>query len=242
MSIYIRNVLCCLILINLSSPIFAQNTGGVIPPFVNEGSRSLHTRIAIDPDNAQGERSIATRLHYLHSFNDDLKGVLFMGSRQTAESDFDFDYLHAGVFIDLGKNGQKFRNGVRFDLRVRDGSRPNHVGALWLGQYYFDNGWTARMNVLSSVQIGDRANDGLNLQTRWQLANRLESGDSIGLEMYSFYGSTDNLGNFDSQNHSVGPMYTKSINTNWSLFSSLLIGVSESAPDTQVRFWLIRAL
>ncbi|MGY9107157.1 MAG: hypothetical protein ACKVG0_11630, partial [Alphaproteobacteria bacterium] len=76
MSIYIRNVLCCLILINLSSPIFAQNTGGVIPPFVNEGSRSLHTRIAIDPDNAQGERSIATRLHYLHSFNDDLKGVL----------------------------------------------------------------------------------------------------------------------------------------------------------------------
>lgn len=228
------SLLCCL-------PAAAQNTGGVIPPFVNEGNRSLHTRVAIDPDNAQGERSVATRLHYLHSFNDDLKGVLFMGSRQTAESDLDFDYLHAGLFIDLGENGQKFRNGVRFDIRVRDGSRPNHVGALWLGQYYFDNGWTARMNVLSSVQFGDRANDGLNLQTRAQLAKRLESGDGIGLEMYSFYGSTDNLGNFNSQNHAVGPTYTKVIDSNWSLFSSLLLGVSESAPDTQWRFWLIRS-
>lgn len=220
----------------------AQNTGGVIPPFVNEGTRSLHNRIAIDPNDTQGETSVATRLHYLHAFNDDLRGVLFMGSRKTAQSDFDFDYLHAGLFIDLGEEGQKFRNGVRFDIRVRDGSRPNHFGALWLGQYYFDNGWTARMNVLSSVQVGDRANNGLNLQTRWQLANRLESGDSVGIEMYSFYGSTDNLGNFDSQNHALGPTYTKSINTNWSLFSSLLLGVSESAPDTQLRFWLIRSL
>lgn len=208
---------------------------------MNEGTRSLHSRVAINPDDAQGERSIATRLHYLHSFNDDLKGVLFMGSRKTAVSDFDFDYLHAGLFFDLGENGQKFRNGVRFDIRVRDGSRPNHLGALWLGQYYFDSGWTARMNILSSVQFGDRANDGVNLQTRAQLAKRLESGDGIGLEMYSFYGSTDNLGNFNSQNHAVGPTYTKVIDSNWSLFSSLLLGVSESAPDTQWRFWLIRS-
>lgn len=208
---------------------------------MNEGTRSLHSRVAINPDDAQGERSIATRLHYLHSFNDDLKGVLFMGSRKTAVSDFDFDYLHAGLFFDLGENGQKFRNGVRFDIRVRDGSRPNHLGALWLGQYYFDSGWTARMNILSSVQFGDRANDGVNLQTRAQLAKRLESGDGIGLEMYSFYGSTDNLGNFNSQNHAVGPTYTKVIDSRWSLFSSLLLGVSESAPDTQWRFWLIRS-
>jgi len=237
-----KNCLFCLALFVWSIPADAQNTGGVIPPFVNEGSSAMHYRVAIDPDNADGERSVATRLHYLHSINDDLKGVLFMGSRQTAQSDFDFDYIHAGLFIDLGEDGQKFRNGVRFDIRVRDGSRPNHLGALWLGQYYFDSGWTARMNVLSSVQVGDHANDGLNLQTRWQLATRLESGDSIGLEMYSFLGSTDNLGNFNSQNHALGPTYTKSINTNWSLYSSLLLGVSDSAPDTQLRFWLMRSL
>lgn len=209
---------------------------------VNSGAESLQYRIAVDPEGSDGEASVAQRIHYLNSINDDLKLAVFAGARQTAESDFDFDYIHAGLFFDLGEDASKYRTGVRFDVRLRDGSRPNHLGMNWMNQYYFDNGWTARAVLLTAVQFGDRANNGVNLQTRWQLAKRLQSGRGVGLEMFSFYGSTDNLGNFDSQNHAIGPTFTVPIAPSWSVFSSVLFGVSESAPDLQFRFWLSKSL
>ena len=218
----------------------AQNTGGVFPPFVNPGFQSLQYRVAIDTDRLDGDSGVAHRIHYLDAINDDFQAVVFAGFNRTPNSEFDFDYLHAGLFWDLGEDGRRYRTGVRFDARIREGGRPNQVGVNWMNQFYLDNGWNLRATLLTAVQLGDRANDGLNLQTRWQLAKRLESGQGVGLEMFSFYGSTDNLGNFNSQNHALGPTYTVPFGSGWSAFSSVLFGISESAPDTQLRFWLSR--
>ena len=82
MSVHIRASLLSLVLICLSSPGIAQNTGGVFPPFVNPGFKSLQYRVAVDPDNSSGETGVAQRLHYLHAINDDLQWVVFAGARQ----------------------------------------------------------------------------------------------------------------------------------------------------------------
>jgi len=232
----------CLVILALSVPSVAQNTGGVFPPFVNPGFRSLQYRIAVNTENDAGETSVAQRLHYLHAINEDMQWVLFAGARQTQTSDFDFDYLHTGLSFDLSEEGQRYRTGIRFDLRIRDGSRSNHVGVNWMNQYYFESGWTARATFLSAVQFGGQAADGVFLQSRWQLAKRLESGRGIGLEMFSFYGSSDKFGNFDSQNHAVGPTYSVPITSDWSVFTGVLFGISDGAPDTQLRFWLSRSI
>lgn len=232
----------CIALWSVALSCCAQNTGGVFPPFVNSGFKSLQYRVAVDPESAMGEASVAQRLHYMQAINDDLQAVVFVGSRQTATSDFDFDYVHAGLFVDLGEDGEKYRTGIRFDVRLRDGSRPNHIGVNWMNQYYFENGWTARAVLLTSVQLGNRANNGLNLQTRWQLGKRLQSGQGVGLEMFSFFGSTDNLGSFNSQNHSAGPTFTQPLGSEWAVFGGVLFGLSDAAPDSQYRLWISRSL
>jgi len=232
----------CLVILLISAPAAAQNTGGVFPPFVNPSTHILQYRIAVDPDDAMGDTSIAQRLHYINAINDDRQIVVYAGVRQTEQSDFDFDYFHAGYAFDLGEDGQKFRNGIRFDVRLRDANRPNHIGFNWMNQYAFDNGWNARTVVLTNVQFGDNARDGVFIHSRTQLAKRFESGHLFGLEMYNFYGNTKKLGNFDSQNHSLGPIYSFPIAPKWSIFTGALFGISDAAPDTQLRFWLNRSL
>jgi hypothetical protein len=222
--------------------VHAQHTGGVFPPVVNPDTHSLQYRISIDPNDAAGKTSITQRMHYLNALNDDLMLIVFTGLRQTQETDFDFDYVHAGLFFDLGEDGQKYRTGVRIDLRARDDNRPNHVVLNWMNQYSFDNGWRARLVLMSNIQFGDWARDGVFLQSRWQLAKRLDSRRSVGLEMFSFYGSTDKLGNFNSQSHSVGPTFSMSIAPKWSIFSGVLFGISERAADSHFRFWISRSL
>jgi hypothetical protein len=226
----------------LASNVYAQNTGGVFPPMANPGFKSLQYRITVDPDNAKGETAVAQRIHYIQALNDDFKFTVFGGVRRTDSSDFDFDYLHTGLFWDLGEDGQNYRTGVRFDLRLGGGNRPDHVGFLWINHLNLSNDWTARATLFNSVQFGDNASDGVFLHTRWQLAKRLKSGHSIGFEMYNFYGSTDDLGSFDSQNHTLGPTYTFQMAAGWSIYSGVLFGVSDAAPDSQFRFWISRSM
>ncbi len=194
-----------LFLILVAGQLSAQNTGGVFPPFVNPGFQSLQYRVAVDTDSLSDDTGLQHRIHYLDALNDDYQFVAFAGFNRTPQTEFDFNYIHIGLFRDLGVDGAKYRTGVRFDGRINEGARPDQIGLNWMHQYYFDNGWTARGVLLTALQLGDRAANGLSLQTRWQLAKRLQSGHGVGLEMFSFYGSTDNLGNFDSQIILSGP-------------------------------------
>jgi hypothetical protein len=220
----------------------AQNTGGVFPPMANSGFKSLQYRIAIDPDSANEETAVAQRLHYIQALNDDFKLTVFGGAHRTSNSDFDFDFLHTGLFWDLGKDGQNFRTGVRLDLRFGGGNRPDHVGLLWINHFILGDDWTVGAILMNTVQFGDRASNGLNLHTRGRLAKRLDSGHTIGLEIFNFYGSIGGLGSFDSQNHTLGPTYEVPVTISWSIFSGVLFGISDAAPDTQFRFWIGRSM
>ena len=226
----------------LAMPCIAQNTGGAFGPVVNEGHKSLQYRGAIDPDNAAGETGFAQRLHYQQAIDGDFMWRVIGQTLKTDDSDFDFDFFQAELFSELSDDGDRNRSGVRFDYRVRDGDRPDHFGFNWMNQFQLDNNWSARALVLTNVQFGSNAADGVNLQTRFQLAKRLESGNSLGLEMYNNYGNTDDFGSFNSQNHTIGPIFSAPITSDWALFSGVLFGISDGAPDTEARLWFTRGI
>ena len=50
---------------------FAQNTGGIFGPVVNEGHSSLQYRATVDPNNSAGDTGFAQRLHYQRAINTD---------------------------------------------------------------------------------------------------------------------------------------------------------------------------
>lgn len=223
------------LLLLLPLPGLAQTTGGVFSPDVREGHRSFQYRAAYDPDDDR----LAQRIHYQQSLNGDfmLRGIV--QTRETADSKFDFDFVQAELFWDLyeGRNG--YRNGFRFDARIRGNGRPGWLGLNWMNLWTMKNGYSARFIVLSGVNIGagTGAGDGIGIGTRANFTRRMSSGLNMGLEMFSSYGSTEDFADFDEQFHQLGPVISRQLGNGWSVLGSLLFGITEATPDRNLRIW-----
>ena len=231
-----------LVIVLFSSTSFAQNTGGVFSPIVNAGHKSIQYRAAVEPDNKAGEVGFAQRFHYQEAINGDFMWRLIGQSRKTDVTDFDFDYVQAELFWDLSEDKQRYHTGLRFDARLRDGERANQIGVNWINQYKLGNNWYGRAVLLTSTQVGENSVNGMHLETRWQLAKRIQGGQSLGIEMYNTFGNTRDFGDFDEQSHTIGPIFVSPLIPGWSLFTGALFGVSDAAPDSEFRFWLTRKL
>ncbi len=238
----IREIGVFFTLLLFTVPIHAQNTGGVFPPMVNDGHKAFQYRGVVDPDNSVGEVGFAQRLHYEESLDDDRMWRVIGQTRKTTDSDFDFDFMQAELFWEFSEDDPNYRTGMRFDVRIRDGNRPNQLGVNWMNQFYFNNDWNARAVFMTSFDVGDNARDGWNLQSRFRLDKNLGAGHTLGVEMYNDYGRTNNIGSFDEQRHTVGPIYNMRLGSKWSAFSGVLFGISEAASDAEFRIWLTRPM
>jgi len=83
----------------ITAPSSTQNTGGAFPPTVNEGHRSIQYRVTIDPGNSAGETGVTQRLYYQQALNDNFMWRVLGQARRTANSDFNFDFLQAELFL-----------------------------------------------------------------------------------------------------------------------------------------------
>jgi len=229
-----RNLFFGIVLFLLSAlPAMAQNTGGVFPPDVNEDHKSAQYRIAANLDNDR----FAQRLHYQQAIDGDFMWRIVGQTRETAASDFDFDYVQAELFWQISPDENNYRTGLRFDARIRDDNRPNQIGVNWMHQWKFDGGWTARLVGLSALQIGDNSADGIFLSPRAHLSRKLESGVSLGLEYYGSFGSTENF-SVNKTGQTAGPFVSTKLTGNTSLLAGIQLGLNDKAPDADLRLWI----
>ncbi|MEM6555981.1 MAG: hypothetical protein AAF642_08910 [Pseudomonadota bacterium] len=215
----------------------AQNTGGIFPPMVNEGHKSAQYRVTYDPDS----EGLSQRLHYQQAINGDLMWRGLVSARKTDESDVDFDFIQAEMFWELSDDDDAWKTGFRFDGRIRDDDRPGLIGVHWTNQFPVTENWNGRFVALSSFDIGNDARDGVFLQTRGNLFTRLDSGQTVGVEFFNAYGSTDDIRDLDDQSHSIGPFASFPVSDNFSLFTGALFGLTDASADAELRLWITRA-
>ena len=236
-------VLAALFSAFFSTQAFAQNTGGIFSPVVNEGHRSFQYRTTLDPDTASGGTGFAQRLHYQQAINGDFMWRILGQTRKTADSDFDFDFLQAELFWDMTKDDkQPFQTGVRFDARLRGAGRAEQIGLNWTNEWNLEEDWQVRAIALSAVQLGDNAANGVLLQTRGHIAKSIGGDKRLGVEMFNNLGSTSDFGSFNKQGHSIGPFVTAPLGNSFSFFGGTLFGISDAAADTELRLWLTKTL
>ena len=152
----------------------------------------------------------------------------------------DFNYVQAELLWELSGDNDNWKRALRFDARLRGDGRPGLIGAQWANEFPVSETWTARISALSSVDIGDDADDGISLQTRGQIYTKIGSGQKLGLELFNAYGSTDNIPDLDDQKHTLGPFVSFPVTDDWSLFTGVQIGLTEASPDTQLRLHITR--
>ncbi|MEM9054663.1 MAG: hypothetical protein AAGB16_05000, partial [Pseudomonadota bacterium] len=214
----------------------AQNTGGIFPPMVNEGHKSVQYRGTYNTDS----EGFAQRVHYQQALNGDFMWRVMAQARKTDDSDVDLDFMQAELFWEISDDSDKWKTGLRFDARVRTEGRPGLVGLHWTNQFPIAGTVKGRFVVLSATDIGDDRRDGVFLQTRGNVFIPLEAGPVIGLEYFSSHGSTEAFGSFKNQSHQLGPFANFKLTDDWGLFTGALLGVSEAAADQELRIWLTR--
>ncbi|GGC98459.1 hypothetical protein [Aquisalinus flavus] len=218
----------------------AQTTGGVFGPVVNEGHRSAQYRFGLVPDSNGSDDSIAHRLHYQKAINRSTIGRIVAQANDRPGGGLDFDYLQGQLFWQVTPDERTWQSGFRFDARWRDDNRPGQLGANWTNQIKLSDGWSTRFLVMSAVDVGEDAKDGIYLQTRANIARKFAGGAQAGVEIFNNYGTTEGLGSFEDQSHQIGPFASLPVNKEWSVVGSVLLGMSDAASDTDLRLWVGR--
>ena len=229
-----------LILLSLSLPALAQNTGGIFPPVINDGHKSPQYRATIDPDNASGETGFAQRLHYQQAIDGEFMWRVVGQTRKTDASDLDFDFVQAELFWQITPDEKKHQSGLRFDARYRGDDRPEQFGLNWTNQFKLGGNWSARAIGLTAVQTGDNSASGIFLQTRGNLYRKVSGKHTVGVEMFNNFGNSKDFGKFKEQSHTFGPFISTPVADNLALYGGAQFGISGAAADTELRFWVTR--
>ena len=217
----------------------AQSTSGVFGPVVRDGQTSAQLRLGYDPD----DDDYAVRLHYQRVISDALRWRVIGQVRNTSDSDADLDYVQAEMLWQVTPDGQDWQTGFRFDARIRDGDdRPDRVAVNWTNDFKLSDQYSARAILIGDVEVGDNADDGVGLQARARLNRRLPNSQSVGVEWFSSLGSTEEFESLEDQRHQLGPYYNRPLGENWSLYTSVLLGVTDPATDVDIRVWINRRL
>ena len=229
----------------LSSAALAQSTSGVSGSDVNAGEDLFEYRFAYSPENDGKEDGYTHRLHYQHGFSDSWRGRLLL---TMARHDADplkptvagIEILHQ--FRESEDTGG-WDSAIRFDgnIPLQDGT-PGRARVAWHNQFALDEHVELRGVILLGHEFGDRAKDGMSIETREAITYKLPSGVRIGAQMFDNYGTTDHFGSFDEQKHQLGPVLKGRVGKHVRYEFSTLFGVSRAASDADFRFFISYAL
>jgi len=226
-------LLALLSLFFLTSTALAQNTSGVFPPGFGDNHESIQYRIAYNTETDD----FANRLHYQKSIDEKRLWRVLVQTREGPDSDFDFDFFQAELFWELGNTKSKWRKALRFDGRLRDNDRPAQIGLNFPNQFSLGNGWSTRVIGLSNFQFGDNNQDGIGLAGRANIAKKLNSGPSLGIEYFGNYGTTQNF-SVGKSGQTIGPFVSTKLTGKTSIFAGVQFGLTNTAANTDLRLWL----
>ncbi len=231
------------ILAGFTAPAFAQTTAGVFGPNISAGDRSAQFRAGLTPSEGSGEARWEARLHYQRAFSDNLRARIVVQGSDIETGSFESNFLQAELqwqFKQADKTSP-WASALRFDARlVEQDDGASRLGVNWTNQWNPAGNWQFNNVVLVAKEVGDEARSGVLLEVRNGVKYKLKGGAQVGVESFSALGRSDNLGNFSTQNHRLGPVVTGKINAETSYLIGALFSASGGARDTDFRIWVGR--
>ncbi len=221
----------------------AQSTGGVFGPDIRASDKTGEWRVAYAPEDDGRDDAWSSRIHYQHALSDQLRARLVLSGDDIETGSFESTFLQAELQWQFKKPSEQsnWASALRFDTRINEGDDGiDFVGLNWTSRVPLNEKLTGKFVLLTAKQIGERANDGISLETRMAADYKLNNGLSLGVHSFNGFGNTTNLGSFNDQNHRLGPTLSGKINDETSFLFGPLFGLSDRARDVDVRFWLTR--
>lgn len=240
-----RFVVAISVFSTLAGGALAQSTSNVSGSDVNAGEDLFEYRFAYSPENDGKDEGFVHRLHYQHGFSDAWRGriLLTLGKRGADPLKAQIASVEILHQFKESEDTGGWDSAIRIDgnIPLEDG-RPGRARIGWHNSYEFENHVELRGVLLLGHEFGDRAKDGMSIETREELSYKLPSGVRIGAQIFDIYGTTDHFGSFNEQKHQLGPIIKGRLGKHARYEFSTLFGVSHAASDADIRFVFSYAL
>jgi hypothetical protein len=216
----------------------AQNTSSVSGPSVDADRRQAEYRLGWVPDLDGNGDSFAHRFDYGFGLNERQSLKLFAIVSDKPQDNLRFKNINAEYLFELTpEDAPVWKSGVRFDARISDGPSPERIGVNWLNQWQIDEKVSARLQLIATRQIGSNASDAVAFESRSSLTLELEQDYSLSLLSFNELGSTDTFGP-GGQPQQFGPTISGRLPNGLGWMFGNLFGLSDAAPDNDIRLWL----
>lgn len=221
-------------------PAAAQNTSSVSSPGVDAGERGVEYRFGWTPGENGRDDSFAHRFDYAHALNErqGVKAIAVIDDKPGRDARLNYV---GGEFIweVTPEDARVWQSALRVDGRISNGSTPEQIGFDWINRWTLSPQWHARAMVATSKEFGDRADDSIGIEARASLNYNLGGGYKAALLSFNKLGTLDDFGT-DGQRQQLGPTLSGPLGNGWGWTVGNLFGVSDAAPDNDVRLWLSR--
>ena len=156
--------------------------------------------------------------------------------------DFETTFLQGELQWEIDAD-PAWAKALRFDARLAENDDgADALGLVSINQFALGSGTFARLDLFANVQVGARSADGVGGEVRAQLARRVGPRTTLVLESFNPVGRGKAFGKFGGNPQRVGPGVSHSLGSGVSVFGSVLFGINDSAPDTDLRLWLTKSL
>lgn len=224
----------------LATQATAQSLSTVPHADVPEGESVVDYRAGYSFGGDGRDGAFGQRIHFQRSLDGRwrLRAIVVQGERADGVLATQNVILHVHrQFLESEATGG-FDSAIRFDGFIPIDDRPGRARIVWLNAYEFDRRWQARGDVFLAREIGDRAAEGLLLETRAELSYAATEKVRIGAQIYDNFGSTAGFGPFDAQRHQVGAFIRTRPTRKIGVELGGVFGLSKAAPDADVRLIL----
>lgn len=219
-------------------PSFAQNTSSVSGPTVSAGERSVEYRFGWVPENNGTPNRYRHRLDFGQSLSDRTAFKLFANVSNRSGEALSLDNINAEYLIELTpETSDVWQSALRFDLRLTDGQAPERAGFNWLNQWQVTDTVRTRAQLVATRQIGTDARRAISFELRASLIWALSNDYDLSLLSFKTLGTHEQFGLSTSEKQ-LGPTLSGPLPNGLRWTAGTLFGLSDEAPDHDIRFWI----
>lgn len=228
----------------VSSLAHAGTVSSVGSPKVTKGKTKVEARFGYadaDKDSSQDQR-IRFRQQIDHGFTDWYAARIVVQQDDRKGDSFEHSSIRlSNRFHILETKDNGFDLGARIEYTHVDGDKtPSSIttGAYQLIPY---GEYEIRMNQLLSHDVGKDSNDGVAAELRFQVTRAFSDTHRLGLESFNDFGNLTELSGYSNQQHEIGPVLKGKIGNGFAYETGYRAGVSKSAANHNVKFFLSKS-
>lgn len=222
----------------------AQSLAAVPHPDIRAGEITFDYRAGYSlPDGGRTPR-FGQRFHAQKALNGALRFRLLVQQGERGDGVVVTQFVSPQLQFQFTESEESggWDSAVRFDGFIPIDGRPGRARVGLFNAIDLGAGVEVRSTLFFAHEIGDDAATGVQLEAREEVSYALSGRTRVGAQLFHGLNSTDRFGDFNEQRHQIGFYARTRVSRHLGVEAGWLFGLSDAAPDADLRLILTYSL